>query len=309
MIEQLLPVVPLLLLFLLGYALQRTNFFSTESLSHVKRIVSDLALPALLFQAFSSIELESRYLILVILIFIVCLIMVVLGHYIGKLLKIHSPYFALMMTGFEMGMFGYAVFVSFQGEAHLGKIALVDLGQVVFVFTILMALMIKHRDGAAKGSELLKKIITSPVILAIVAGLATSFIAPHVQSSPIWDTLAEMIDLLAQLTVPLIAITIGYGIHIKKELIGKSLKTILARRVLLTLFALLLNALVVDSWLGMDRMYQVALMTMFLTPPPFVISIYMRSDEEGESDYVDNTLSLDTLVSIVAVVIASALYA
>ncbi len=239
--------------------------------------------------------------------------MVVLGQYIGKLLRIRSPYFALMMTGFEMGMFGYAVFVSFQGgEAHLGKIALIDLGQVVFVFTILMALMIKHRDGAAKGSDLLKKIISSPVILAIIAGLATSFIAPpHVQSSPIWDTLSEMIDLLAQLTVPpLIAITIGYGIHIKKELIGKSLKTILARRVLLTLFALLLNALVVDSLLGMDRMYQVALMTMFLTPPPpFVISIYMRSDEKGESDYVDNTLSLDTLVSIVAVVIASALYA
>ncbi len=83
--------------------------------------------------------------------------MVVLGQYIGKLLRIRSPYFALMMTGFEMGMFGYAVFVSFQGEAHLGKIALIDLGQVVFVFTILMALMIKHRDGAAKGSDLLKK--------------------------------------------------------------------------------------------------------------------------------------------------------
>jgi len=43
MIEQLLPVVPLLLLFLLGYALQRTNFFSTESLSHVKRIRPGIA--------------------------------------------------------------------------------------------------------------------------------------------------------------------------------------------------------------------------------------------------------------------------
>jgi predicted permease len=235
--------------------------------------------------------------------------MVILGHYIGKLLKIHSPYFALMMTGFEMGMFGYAVFVSFQGEAHLGKIALVDLGQVIFVFTVLMALLIKHRDGTAKGSDLLRRILTSPVILAILAGLATSFIAPQVPSSPIWDTLAETIDLLARLTVPLIAITIGYGIHIRKELIGKSLKTILARRVLLILFALLLNVLVVDSLLGMDKMYQVALMTMFLTPPPFIISIYMRTDEKGESDYVDNTLSLDTLISIVAVVIASALYA
>lgn len=309
MIAQLLPVVPLLLLFLLGYLLQRVHFFTIESLSHVKRIVSDLALPALMFQAFSSIDLESRYLILVVLIYVVCLVMLVLGRIAAKLLKIDSPYFPFLMTGFEMGMFGYAVFVSFQGEAHLGKIALVDLGQVVFVFTILMALMIKHRDGTAKGSELLRRIATSPVMLAIIAGLTTSFISPYISPSPLWDALAESIDLLSKLTVPLIAITIGYGIHIKKALIGMSLKTIIARRVLLLFFALLLNALVVDTLLEMDRMYQIALMVMFLTPPPFVISIFMRSDERQESDYVDNTLSLDTLVSIVAVVVVSAIYA
>ncbi|MCK9286486.1 MAG: AEC family transporter [Sphaerochaetaceae bacterium] len=309
MIEHLLPVVPLLLLFLLGYLLQRTTFFTSESLSHVKRIVSDLALPALLFQAFSSIELERSYLILVILIFLVCVGLVILGSYLGKVLKINSPYFPYMMTGFEMGMFGYAVFVSFQGEAQLGKIALVDLGQVVFVFTVLMALLVKHRDGMAKSRDLLKRIATSPVIIAIIAGLVTSIISPHVQSSVLWDTLGECIDLLASVTVPLIAITIGYGIHIKKDLIGKSLKTIVVRRVVLTILALLINYLVVDTLLGMDKMYEIALMTMFLTPPPFVISIYMRTDEKEQSDYVDNTLSLDTLVSIVAVMIASALYA
>ncbi|MGE4455168.1 MAG: AEC family transporter [Sphaerochaeta sp.] len=309
MFAQLLPVVPLLLLFLLGYFLQHVRFFTTESLSHVKRIVSDLALPALLFQAFSSIELESRYLILVVLVFAVCLLMLLLGRIIGKLIQIDSPYVPFLMTGFEMGMFGYAVFVSFQGEEHLGKIALVDLGQVIFVFTILMALMIKHRDGTAKGSELLRRIVTSPVMVAIIAGLTTSFISPHIAPSPFWNALAESIDLLAGLTVPLIAITIGYGIHIKKALLGMSLKTIIARRVLLLFFALLLNALVVDRLLGMDKMYQVALMVMFLTPPPFVISIFMRSDERHESDYVDNTLSLDTLVSLVAVVVASAIYA
>lgn len=309
MITQLLPIVPLLLLFLLGYLLQRVHFFSLESLSHVKRIVSDLALPALLFQAFSSIELESRYLILILLIFMVCVLMLLLGRAMGKILRINSPYFPFLMTGFEMGMFGYAVFVSFQGVANLGMIALVDLGQVVFVFTILMALMLKHRDGTTSTRDHLKRIITSPVMLAIIAGLAASFISPHIDSSPLLDTFSECIDLLARLTVPLIALTIGYGIHVKKALLGKSIKTIIARRVLLLLFALLLNTLVVDKLLGMDAMYKVALMTMFLTPPPFVISIFMRSDEQEESDYVDNTLSLDTLVSIVAVVIASAIYA
>jgi len=46
-----------------------------------------------------------------------------------------------------MGMPGYALFISVYGVEQIGKLALVDLGQVLIVFFVLMAFLIKERDG------------------------------------------------------------------------------------------------------------------------------------------------------------------
>jgi len=308
MLETLLPVLPVLLLFVIGFILQKISFFSPGSIADVKKLVSNLALPALLFQAFSAIEVEGKHLLLVILVFLTCAVMVALGKLIAKPLKVKSPYFSLMMGGFEMGMLGYALFLSLYGQQHLGKIALVDLGQVVFVFFVLMAMLIKERGDVSHPTALLKQFISSPVIIAIIIGLVVSFLKPHVSPTPLLATLGELINMLSLLTVPLIAITIGYGIHFQKEGLKDSLKTIIVRKVLSIGLLLVLNELIVDRLLGMDPMYRYAMMVMFLTPPPFVISIFMKQDDKRNMDYVANTLSLDTVISVLLIILFAAFY-
>ncbi|HKL59923.1 MAG TPA: permease, partial [Sphaerochaeta sp.] len=232
-------ILPILLLFVLGFILQKSKSFSEPTIAGIKRIVSDLALPALMFQAFSTLEIEGSYLILVVTIFFVCLLMVLLGKALAKPLGMKSPYFPLMMGGFEMGMLGYALFISVYGIEHLGKLALVDLGQVLFVFFVLMALLIKERDGVHNTKVLLRQFLTSPVIIAICAGILVSLFGKSLEPNALFTALGEFIALLANLTVPLIAISIGYGIHIKGEGLAKAFKTILVRKVLLVALALL----------------------------------------------------------------------
>lgn len=301
-------ILPVLLLFILGFLLQRSSTLTETSVAGAKRIVSDLALPALLFQAFSSLEIESRYLILVVTIFLVCSFMVLLGKMLAKPLRLDTPYFPLMLGGFEMGMLGYALFLGAYGSEHLGKMALIDLGQVLFVFFVLMAFLIRERDGAHTTRMLLRHFITSPVILAIFGGIVISIVGKWFSPHPVWTAIDECISLLASMTTPLIALSIGYGIHIKKEGLGISLKTILVRKVVLLCLALVINHFLIDRLLGMPDIYRYALLVMFLTPPPFVISIYMRPGDKQNADYVDNTLSLDTLISILMVMLASSVY-
>ncbi|UOM49636.1 AEC family transporter [Sphaerochaeta associata] len=301
-------ILPVLLLFILGFLLQRGSTLTQTSVAGAKRIVSDLALPALLFQAFSSLEIESKYLILVVTIFLVCLLMVLLGKALAKPLHMETPYFPLLLGGFEMGMLGYALFLSAYGSEHVGKMALIDLGQVLFVFFVLMAFLIRERDGAHTTKALLKQFITSPVILAIFGGIVVSIIGPWFSPHPVWTAIDEGISLLASLTTPLIALSIGYGIHIKKEGLSWSLKTIMVRKLVLLGLALLINHFLIDRLLGMDTIYRYALLVMFLTPPPYVVTIYMRPNDPVNAGYVDNTLSLDTLVSIFLVMAAVVLY-
>ena len=188
-------ILPILLLFVLGFILQKSKSFSEATIAGIKRIVSDLALPALLFQAFSTVEIESKYLLLVMTIFMVCLLMVLLGKALAKPLGMKSPYFPLMMGGFEMGMLGYALFISVYGIEHLGKLALVDLGQVLFVFFVLMAFLIKERDGVHNKKVLLRQFLTSPVIIAIFLGIIVSLVGKNIEPNPLILALAEFIDL------------------------------------------------------------------------------------------------------------------
>jgi hypothetical protein len=85
-------------------------------------------------------------------------------------------------------------------------------------------------------------------------------------------------------------------------------KTIVTRKVLSLVFVLLLNTILVDRVLGMPPMYRYAMMVMFLTPPPFVISIFMKQEDKPNMDYVADTLSLDTVVSVLLIILAALFY-
>ena len=308
MFETIFSVFPLIIFFILGYFLNRRDFLKSGTAGDIKKIVSTLALPALLFQAFASLELEMRYLQLIILIFLVCCLMIILGKASARLLKIPSPYFSLMMGGFEMGMLGYALFLSLYGQENLSRFALLDLGQVIFVFFVLMTLLMRENEGTGHPGELLKGFISSPVILAIFTGILVSFLRKVIPASALTDSLNQFISLLGGLTVPLISLMIGYELSFRRDGIILALKTVIVRKVLLFVLALMINILFIRNYMGMEKIYEYALFTMFLLPPPFVISIYMKQEDRKNLDYVNNTLSLSTVISVLLIIGISLFY-
>ena len=308
MLKTILSVLPLILLFATGFLLQKLSFFKQSTIIDLKKIVANLALPALLFSAFVSLEFERKFLLVVVTMFVICLVMLFIGIGIRKLLKIESEYFPLLMAGFEMGMLGYALFLSIYGSENLSTFALVDLGQVLFVFFVLMGLLLQKKTGLRKKSELLKSFVSSPVIIAIIAGLAVSFLKQVIDPNIFFNSINEFLNITGSLTVPLIALVIGYELSIKKDGILLSLQTIIIRKVLLAVLAIVVNLLIIRNVLELPKIYEYAVFTMFMLPPPFVISIYMKQEDRANLNYVVNTLSLSTVVSVLAVILVSVLY-
>jgi predicted permease len=308
MLKTILSVLPLILLFATGFLLQKLSFFKQSTIIDLKKIVSNLALPALLFTAFVSLEFERKFLLVVVTMFVICLLMLLAGLGIRKLLKIESEYFPLLMAGFEMGMLGYALFLSIYGSENLSTFALVDLGQVLFVFLVLMGLLIQKKTGLRKKSELLKSFVSSPVIIAIIAGLAVSFLKQVIDPNIFFNSINEFLNITGSLTVPLIALVIGYELSIKKDGILLSLQTIIIRKVLLAVLAIVVNLLIIRNVLELPKIYEYAVFTMFMLPPPFVISIYMNQEDRANLNYVVNTLSLSTVVSALAIILVSIFY-
>lgn len=295
-------ILPIIFLFIIGHWFNRTGFITQNSVGELKKLVVNVFLPSLLFISFSKSDFEARYLIIVVTVFIACAVLLGLGIAIKKVLKIQSPYFPTLLTGFEAGMLGYSLYTGVFGAENIFKFAVIDLGQVTFVFFVLVSLLVQYKEGKKSGfSSMFSSFVKTPVIIAIFLGIImqkTGLIG-ILHSMPLTQAVLQTVSMLSTLTVPLICLVIGYEIKFEKGSVYKSIQAIALRYILLIPLAILINSLIISGLLGLDIAFSAALMTMFTLPPPFIIPLYVSDESPEEKQFVFNTISISTIVSII----------
>jgi malate permease and related proteins len=308
--DALSKVIPIILLILLGIFFNRKKVIQPATVQEIKKLIIHITLPALLFMAFSHVDIQPRYLIIVVLVFLACGLAFVLGRLIKPVTPINSPYFPFLMTGFEAGMMGYAIFGAVYGPENVYKFGIIDLGQVVFVFFILVTTLERLSVGPKPFRTTLVNFFKTPVILSILAGIIAnkSGLINLLSSSYLANSILETITLIGGLTTPLVAIIIGYELHLQSGTFWKPALSIGIRLLFWVPAGLLLNAFIINRLLGLDTGFQAAVLTMFILPPPFVIPLFMSSAEREDRDFVLNSLTMATLVTIFAFTVVSVLY-
>jgi predicted permease len=295
--------LPVFFLFLLGYIFRRTGFLSPNTASELKKLAANITLPALLFRAFASMELGSAELRLALFMFSLCVVLLVCSLLIMRLIGRRGDIRAYMIGGFEAGMLGYSLFLAVFGNKALPIFASVDLGQLLFVLLVLISLLLGRTSSVKKGiyntaNQVVRNIVTSPFVWAIVSGLILGWIGRRfdVPTEP-FIPIAGFLEILGNLTVPLIALAIGYELSFGRELMGRALIFVVIRKTLMLGTALLLmRFLPVDNALT-----RYAFITMLLLPPPYVVTLIAKDEEQG---LVSGILSLSTIVSIPAFALA-----
>lgn len=318
-------LLPVLALFAAGAVAGRRGLIGDSAADGMKKIVASVALPALLFSAFAGTKIEAAHLILIAAIFASCALMGLAGSILSRLLKLPRPSTVFLFQGFEAGMLGYALFGAFFGLAEIPRFATADLGQVVYVFTILMSQMLrpaeaavssvaKARDsgGAATATSAARRprsigaiglsMLKSPVILAIAAGIIVSAIFGQRPGLP-WAQggfLAKTLATVGGLTTPLVCVSVGYGLR-KGISGGRSvLKAVLARMAVAMPIGFLI-AYALLPLLGIPAGYSRAVVVLFLLPPPYIIPIFRQGREE--TDYISAVITLHTAMSMAAIVV------
>jgi predicted permease len=308
--ESLSKVLPIILLFLLGLFLNRRRIIRPETITDLRTLVIKLTLPAALFLAFSSVNLEPRHLIIVVVMFGACGLALLLGRIIRPIVQVPSPYFPMLMTGFEAGMMGYAIYGTVYGADNLYKFGIVDLGQVIFVFFVLVGALERQSAAAKPLKETLLTFLKTPVIIGILLGIAANQIGllALLDSSPIAGGVLRAVELVAGLTTPLIALIIGYEMQLQKDQLWQPLKTIGLRLLFWLPMGIAISVVLIDRLLQLDRGFQAAVMTMIILPPPFVIPLFIPSADRLNRTYVVNTLSLATVVTLFAFALVTMVY-
>lgn len=293
-------VLPVLIILSLGNLIRARGMLSAESADQLRGIVVNVALPAVLFTAFLEMDLDASYLGLFLTIGLACFLLLGYGFLLRRLAGIDHDYFPYLMTGFEFGMVGITLFGSAYGLANVGYIAIVDLSHEMFIWFVLATLLAAKRDGRASLRGIVRGFATSPLIIAIIAALALNLlgIADWFAEMPIGAALMRTFDFIGGLLIPLILILIGYGMRLTWSGFVASLGVVVSRLVVLVPAALAINALVIRRWLDLDPVFELAVFTFFILPPPYIVPLFMPAERARERVYVNNVLSVYTAVSL-----------
>jgi hypothetical protein len=325
-------LLPVFVLIVLGAALGRSGFMSQAFADGAKRMVSSVSLPVLLFMAFARLSLQPSLFIQAVVVFASCGVLGLVSLPISALTRLPRPATPLLFQGFEAGMLGYALFASLYGStagtAAISAFATADLGQVLYVFTVLMAQLLAGEatgctggaDGLGAGETgsgrkvsplvLARGLASSPVIIAIATGLLSAAVVPGATGLP-WakgGLLDPSLGAIGSLTTPLVCLVVGFNLRHGVEGGGSGFVKVLTA-VILRLAAAgalgLVVAFVVVPALGLPRINSLAVMVLFILPPPFVIAVFRKRPEDAS--YVSSVLSLHTVASLVAVLVVALL--
>lgn len=298
-------VLPILLLIALGFWLHRSSFISEGTVGDLRKLVVNLALPAVLFTSFLEIEFDPSDAAIVIGVLLLCVALYGIGRALQSRFGAGHEYFPFLMTGFESGMLGISLFGSAYGLSKIGYFAVVDLGHELFIWFVFLALLLAKRDGIQSRGKLFGAFIRSPVIIAILAGVGASLLGLRdaLYDGPVVGGVMNTLVFLAALTVPLILLIVGYGIRLDRSGVREAITPVALRLVILLPLAIVLPVLLLNSLLGGNEYSQAALFTLLILPPPFIIPLYMKPGMPDERRYVNNVLSLYTVVSIAIFVV------
>jgi hypothetical protein len=300
-IQILNQVLPILFLISLGYWTRRKKFLSETTMDDLRKIVVNLALPAVIFVSFLQVELKSSYFILFALTFLLCVLLFLLGQFIKKQFNLRHAYFPYLTTGFEYGMLGLSLYGAAYGLDKIGVIAVTDLGHEIFIWFVFLPLLLIKRDGMQNPKEIVRSFLSAPVVIAILTGILFNMLNGQewLVQLPVTGALMTTFDFLGKLTVPLILMIVGYGIKINRSGLKDSLLVVLIRLGVLIPLALFLNVHLVRNFMQLDRLFEAGLFTLLILPPPFIVPLYAPSNlGDEEKQYINNVLTIHTMISV-----------
>lgn len=297
MIQILNTIIPVILMLCIGVISRRSKLLSREGINALKSIVVNITLPAVMLNAFATMDYSVNNIIMTAVMFASCVAALLLG----KLAAGGSRFIPFLTTGFEAGMLGYSLFMLLYGSENISAFAYIDLGQVLFVFTLYKILLGADSDDKPKASVLVREMLTSPTFIAIICGviLGATGIYRALEGIGVSSLIDACTDFVSAPTGAVILITIGYDLVLSDIPWKSVIRVLVSRIVIMALLRVGVGAVV--HAIGMGDILAPALNIMFILPPPYVLPVF--ADDEKQRNFVSSSLSVTTLATIVCFII------
>ena len=299
MITQILSMVlPVLVMIVLGRLCAVRGILNDERHAGLKAIIGDILLPVVLFNAFFTAQYDGKLVLVFVLVFLGCLIALLAGYALRRFVAPYGRFMPLLMTSFEGGMLGYALYALLAGQEHLATYAMVDIGQTMFAYTVFLAALKSAEGQRMTPKAMLTNMLTNKACIGMLLGIVLGALGVHRALAPtaFGQVLTELIAFVTAPTSALILLVVGYQLKVSRKLMRPVLTT-MGLRLAVMMGVMALVSLTLFAIIPYDRLLMLALMLQYTLPAPFIIPLYADLKEDGE--YVSTTLSLGTVLTVV----------
>ncbi len=297
---------PVILLIGLGMILRHKKIITTAGLAEIKQLIVSVALPAVFFRAFLSMDLDSRFTTLYGLVLVICFALLLLGYLMRSVTPAGPARETVpfLMTGFEFGMLGISLFGTVWGMENVGVISILGLPHEFFIWFVFVTVLARNYGIRQSFSATMRSFTGSPIILAILSGITLNLTG---LATPISQTLAgrallPTFELVGSIVGPLILFVIGHGLRFRRRAIQAAAPVIMVRGTLMVILALVLGP-ALTGLLDLPPLFSPALFTFLILPPPYVIPLYIPESAAEDSEYATTVLSGYTVFTIAAFII------
>lgn len=204
--EIIIKIIPVILIFILGYLLKRIKLLNKENGDLFLKLVFYVSLPALILLSITNIDLNLSFIYLPFIAVLVILITYVVSYFIGNFFNLKNYSLGVFLVGSLIMNMGFTLpfFIAAYGTEGLARASLFDFGNGLLTFTFIYYLACKYGENKKDSKTMVKKFLYSPPLWALVIGLAL-----NLQNIKIPDISTNFLQLLGNMTIPLIMLSLG----------------------------------------------------------------------------------------------------
>lgn len=289
-------VIPLLIYLIIGFAIRRAGIISEDEVHRFNRLVFVVCFPAMMFENLYGADLRVAF-NLKLVVFALMFLFAYIGASIPLVSRIEKKpesRGALIQAMYRSNyvLMGLPIAINIYGKGNVSVTAFL-IAFVVPAYNVLAVIILEYyRGGKTSASNMLRKIITNPIIQGAIAAVIVIMAGIRIPKS-----VDSVVSAMSDATTPMAMILLGASFNLKSV---KTSRRNLSIAVIAKLLVMPGLGLSIAMLLGFRNIEFVSLICMLAAP--CAVSSYTMAESMGsDGELAGNAVIFTTTLSVITI--------
>ena len=301
---------PVFFMMFLGFLSRKYSWIKPEQNEGAKKIVFNILFPLLVYHVLAESKISESFVPQIIFVDALWIIIYIVGKLIvgkGGIYAKISPFLLLTCEG---GNVALPLYLSMVAKSNAVNILTFDVAGILINFGLLPILVTRDLSEKADIRVLLKRIILSPFMLAVIFGIVSNMtgVQGHLMNSELGSVYTSTIDMVITPITGIILFTLGYELKMEKSLLLPLLKLGIIR--ICGCVVIIIGFFIFFPTYMADNIFKAGVLLYFMCPTGFPVPLQIKPlvKSEDEENFISAFISLFMITALVAYSVITLIY-